>query len=241
MSKSAVYAGLAQGLMSFGQGAGRAMELTAMETMREQNLQQNWARQDRMRTEDREYNQQIRTQDANNRTAERTEDRGMQQQQIDATKANNKALMDLRVDDQKDKVSQRTTKDTVVTEDGFDYRVQFNGKGEEISREIVAGAGQFNKSDKMPEKIKIQLGILETELRSLIEYGSGDEQRAMEVRSEIDSLLGKTKTDVNTGAGDKSTLPGYSVEQVISKLMEANPNISKLKAMQLAKSKGYIQ
>ena len=46
MSKAAVYAGLGQGLMALGQGAGRALEVMSLEKLRAQNLQQNWARED---------------------------------------------------------------------------------------------------------------------------------------------------------------------------------------------------
>lgn len=55
MSKSALFAGLGQGLMSLGQNVGEAYRMTAIEELRQQNLEQNWARQDAIRAEDRAY------------------------------------------------------------------------------------------------------------------------------------------------------------------------------------------
>lgn len=55
MSKSAVYAGLGQGLMAAGQGFARAVETMSIEQLRQQNLRENWARQDQIRSEDMAY------------------------------------------------------------------------------------------------------------------------------------------------------------------------------------------
>lgn len=55
MSKSALYAGLGQGLMSLGKNVGEAYRMKAIEELRQQNLEQNWARQDKLRAEDRAY------------------------------------------------------------------------------------------------------------------------------------------------------------------------------------------
>ena len=52
MSKSALFAGLGQGLMSLGQNVGEAYRMKAIEELRQENLQQNWARQDAMRERD---------------------------------------------------------------------------------------------------------------------------------------------------------------------------------------------
>lgn len=52
MSKSALYAGLGQGLMSLGQGVGNAIQTMTLEDLRKQNMQENWARQDAIRKED---------------------------------------------------------------------------------------------------------------------------------------------------------------------------------------------
>lgn len=58
MSKSALYAGLGQGLMSLGQNVGEAYRMQAIEELRQQNLEQNWARQDAMRAEDKAWQTQ---------------------------------------------------------------------------------------------------------------------------------------------------------------------------------------
>jgi hypothetical protein len=46
--------------MALGQGVGRAIETTALENMRQQNLQMNWARQDKIRAEDAARADEIR-------------------------------------------------------------------------------------------------------------------------------------------------------------------------------------
>lgn len=58
MSKSALFAGLGQGLMSLGQNVGEAYRMKAIEELRQENLQQNWARQDAIRAEDRAWQTQ---------------------------------------------------------------------------------------------------------------------------------------------------------------------------------------
>jgi hypothetical protein len=55
MSKSALYAGLGQGLMSLGQGVGNAIQTMTIEDLRKQNMQENWARQDANKADDRKH------------------------------------------------------------------------------------------------------------------------------------------------------------------------------------------
>lgn len=52
MSKSALYAGLGQGLMALGNHVGEAYRMQSIEELRQQNLEQNWARQDAQRERD---------------------------------------------------------------------------------------------------------------------------------------------------------------------------------------------
>ena len=79
MSKAAVYAGLGQGLMAFGQGAGRAIETMAIENLRQQNLEKNWARQ----------------------AEEREKDRALQREQIQSMSGFRKETLELRRDGMK--------------------------------------------------------------------------------------------------------------------------------------------
>ena len=63
MSKAALYKGLSGGLMALGQGMGRAIETMTIEEMRQKNMRENWARQDKMRAEDRAERQANRAED----------------------------------------------------------------------------------------------------------------------------------------------------------------------------------
>jgi len=60
MSKSALYAGIGQGLMSFGQSFGRALEAETLEELRAKNVRENWARQDQIRSEQNDRQDTIR-------------------------------------------------------------------------------------------------------------------------------------------------------------------------------------
>lgn len=63
MSKAALFAGLGQGLMAAGQTFGRAYEQISLEKLRQENLERNWKRDDRLRAEDRAWKDKIRTED----------------------------------------------------------------------------------------------------------------------------------------------------------------------------------
>ncbi|MBJ2129049.1 hypothetical protein JC525_08880 [Alteromonas sp. IB21] len=61
MSKSALFAGLGQGLMAAGQNIGEAYRMKAIEELRQENLQQNWAREDKIRELDIAREDKLRT------------------------------------------------------------------------------------------------------------------------------------------------------------------------------------
>ena len=121
MSKSALFAGLGQGLMAAGQNIGEAYRMKAIEELRQENLQQNWAREDKIRAEDRKQQEKVRAEDR--------ADRVMQSNQSFAQR---KALAEMgwaREDSSKD------VKTVFETDDeGNHYQVSYNKNGEESNR-----------------------------------------------------------------------------------------------------------
>lgn len=85
MSKSALYAGLGAGLSSFGQSVGQMMQAMTLEELREKNLREKWARQDKLRSEDMAY-QKSRDAVKDQQAAD----------QLNATKAQTEGLLGIR-------------------------------------------------------------------------------------------------------------------------------------------------
>lgn len=129
MSKSALYAGLGQGLMSLGQNVGEAYRMKAIEELRQENLERNWARQDTIRAEDRA-------------------DRVMQSNQSFAQR---KALAEMGWEREDAKAPTK-----VVTEekDGKFFEVSYNSAGEEISAKQIT---KSTLSDTQKELAKVYL------------------------------------------------------------------------------------
>jgi len=230
MSKSAVYAGLGQGLMALGQGAGRALETISLEKLRQQNFEQNWAREDKIRQEQNQVRQSERSQDLSMRQAERKEDNAFKQQQIDATNTNSTALMDLKRDQFNNETENQVFTQARVTRDGENFMQEINKDGTVVREQLIPAA-----QEKLSEASKLQYKQAEGELNTLIEYGDGDSARAMELRTKMDNLLGVKSTE------EISTVDGLTADQVIAKFMKANPTMTKEQARRLAKQQGRIQ
>jgi hypothetical protein len=230
MSKSAVYAGLGQGLMALGQGAGRALETISLEKLRQQNFEQNWAREDKIRQEQNQARQSERSQDLSMRQAERKEDNAFKQQQINATNTNNTALMELKRDQFTNETENQVFTQARVTRDGENFMQEINKDGTVVREQLIPAA-----QEKLSEASKLQYKQAEGELNTLIEYGDGDSARAMELRTKMDNLLGVKSTE------EISTVDGLTADQVIAKFMEANPTMTKEQARRLAKQQGRIQ
>jgi len=229
MSKSAIFAGLGQGLMALGQGAGKAIETMSFEKLRQQNLESNWARQDAARAEDRQYSNTIRQEDMAVRSSERNQDiqsrQDFRQEDMAIRKTErgeDRALSERRLDVQEQR-----------NEGLMDYRLTQlqNDEAQRLAEEKAS----------VPEKTKVQIDVLATELKSLVELGDSDTPRAQQVRSKIDSLLGVEGLNPSPSGASNSTIDGLSSTQVIQKIMDANDGMSRVDATRMAKSKGYIQ
>ena len=81
-----MYAGVGQGLMSLGQGVGNAIQTMTLEDLRKQNMQENWARQDANKADDRKHQAEITSQNREYQAGLTTKDR---EYQADLTKAKN--------------------------------------------------------------------------------------------------------------------------------------------------------
>ena len=145
MSKAAVYAGLGQGLMSLGQGVGKAFEVTAIEKLREENMRQNWARQDAIRAED----QAIRAEQYNDTKLYRQEQAELQQTNRAEDQANRAATLEL----QKDKLDQSIKIQTQAQEK------QAIANQDRIFRSVTA------QESKRIESLQSEMDKIENEIR----------------------------------------------------------------------------
>lgn len=238
MSKAAVFAGLGQGLMALGQGAGRALETISIEKLRQQNFEQNWAREDKIRQQDMQMRQSERQEDMQLRQVERTEDNSFKQQQLDATNTNNEGLMDLRRNEQSltqeqiayERDNKGFSEKRITREDGENVMQSTNKAGDVVREQIIPAS-----LEKLPEATKMQYKQAADELNVLIEFNDGDTPRAVELRNKMDALLGVESS------GPISLVQGLTVEQVIAKYKEANPSISDAMVLQMARQQGHIQ
>lgn len=132
MSKSALFAGLGQGLMALGQNVGEAYRMKAIEELRQENLQQNWAREDKMRAEDRAFQKDIQKENREYQETVRAEDRSDRVMLNNQRYTQTKALADLERD-RKD--SEKVAKKVFEQDDkGNNFQVSYDKSGKEISR-----------------------------------------------------------------------------------------------------------
>lgn len=94
MSKAALFAGLGQGLMAAGQSFGRAFENMSIEKLRQQNIEKNWAREDRLRAEDNAREDRIRAEEITRQDKIRSDDLEYRKGRDAATDAYRTATLD---------------------------------------------------------------------------------------------------------------------------------------------------
>jgi len=181
MSKSAIFAGLGQGLMALGQGAGKAIETMSFEKLRQQNLESNWARQDAARAEDRQYSNTIRQEDMAVRSSERNQDiqsrQDFRQEDMAIRKTErgeDRALSERRLDVQEQR-----------NEGLMDYRLTQlqNDEAQRLAEEKAS----------VPEKTKVQINTLESERDAIYSKTipqDDDEAKVAEINRKINVLLG---------------------------------------------------
>lgn len=215
MSKSALYAGLGQGLMSLGQNVGEAYRMQAIEELRQENLKQNWARQDAIRAEDRQFQKELQQDNRAYQQSQTESDRAWQMERDGAKFEQQKevAQMGFAREDAK-------TPTKVVTEerDGKLFEVSYNSAGEQISSKQIT---KSTLSDTQKELAKIYTDEAEAldesnpakakEAREMaIKVLTGNASESDASKALLDWLNGNTekyKADANTNPAPTPTPP----------------------------------
>jgi hypothetical protein len=236
MSKSALYAGLGQGLMAAGQSFGRAFEAISLEKMRQENLQKNWAREDAIRQEDRAYREGVRQEEnaiSQDRFNQQMEARN---KQIDATKENTQGLMNFRKD-QADYAKSRDFAKRVIEKEGdTSFQVDYNAEGVEISRTQLMP----NKKD-LPENVTLKIKGIDNQISTLLRKDfleESDRTMLRDLNQQRDKLLG---FESSKQSGYSSLVEGHSADEVIDEIMKANPLYSRTTAIQQAINNNLLE
>lgn len=239
MSKSALYAGLGRGLMALGNHVGEAYRMQSIEELRQQNLEQNWARQDAVRAEDRAF-QAKQTQEQRDYNQTLLND----QREYQAAQTESNREWELARDDQKFRQQKGLLQDTrdyeenktgvknviEADENGNKFEVSYNSQGKEVSR------SQLKPSTKMPAQQAKRIEVLTDRYKSLVEAEGAKSPEATMIAREIDALTGAPQ---KTGEYE-SAVQGFTAEQVINKFMETN-NVDRDTAITLAKQQGRLR
>ncbi len=213
MSKSALYAGLGQGLMSLGQNVGEAYRMKAIEELRQENLKQNWARQDAIRAEDRAWK------------IERDEAKFGQQKEV--------AQMGFDREDAK-----TPSKEVYEEVDGKRFKVAYGKDGNEIKRTELSTQEKLPPMLKMQVE-SLNEEIVAIQKSGMMDGDEAMTKRYNTLVTQRNKLLNMKSPEGGDGEFT-STISGYTAEQVIQKFMETN-NVDRETAITLAKQQGRLR
>lgn len=185
MSKSALYAGLGQGLMALGQGVGNAMQTMALENLRQQNIEKNWARQDKIRSED-------------NAIQKSRWDKQDEQQAVRDARAiaMDSAKMNRQDAIRESDIAQKESKEAFNTaytkgENGLMVETVTNKEGAVVSsREMLP---EKSRSPKLEPKVKARIDWLQGQYKAVVENEGIESEKAQAIEEEINSLTGNKK------------------------------------------------
>lgn len=199
MSKSALYAGLGQGLMALGNHVGEAYRMQSIEELRQQNLERNWARQDAIRAEDRAFQKEL-TADNRKYQAEQTKlNREWQVKRENAKLEQQKGLLQ----ETRDYEGNKEATDIGYEEaDGKHFKVEKNASGKVVKRTELR-----TDPNKLPPMLKLKVESLNDEIDSITrsgQLGISDEldKRYQSLIKTRNDLLGMESPEPEGGDGD---------------------------------------